>query len=116
MYSLAEGTAQRLSFEGLSSDPAWTGDGRSIGYSAAGEGGGPYGLYRRAADRTGPAVQILLGNDDLWQMDLAPGDTEVVFFQIYNIFRASLGSDSNPIPLMETGALVTDPALSPDGR
>jgi len=116
VYSLGEGTAQRLSFEGHSSDPAWTTDGRSIGYSAAGEGGGSYGLYLRAADGTGPAVQILAGDDDLWQLDFAPGDREVVMYSVGNLYRAALGEDSRPVPLMETESFVTDPTLSPDGR
>jgi serine/threonine-protein kinase len=116
VYSLAEGTARRLSFEGPATDPAWTNDGRSIGYSAAGENGGSYGLYVRAADGTGPAEQVLAGDDHLWQMDFAPGDHEVIFFQTDNLFRASLVSDSGPVPLVETGSFVTDPALSPDGR
>ena len=116
VYSLAEGTAQRLSFEGPSSDPAWTTDGRSIGYSAAGKGGESYGFYLRAADGTGPAEQILVGVDDLWQMDFAPGDREVVFFQTNNVFRASLGGDTGPVALIETESFVTDPILSPDGR
>jgi len=121
VYSLARGTAQRLSFEGPSSDPAWTTDGRSIGYSVVGETAGSFAtLYLRAADGTGSAEEILVGDDDLWQMDFAPGDSEIVLFSrggsLNTVFRASLDSDSGPVPLMETESFVTDPALSPDGR
>ncbi|UCC49183.1 MAG: PD40 domain-containing protein, partial [Gemmatimonadota bacterium] len=117
VYSLAEGTAQRLSFEGPSTDPAWTTDGRSIGYSVAGEGDGSFAtLLLRAADGTGSAEQILVGDDELWQMDFAPGDSEVVIYSMFDVFRASLGSDSGPVPLMETEYFVEHPTLSPDGR
>jgi Tol biopolymer transport system component len=116
VYSFAEGTARRLSFEGPSADPAWTSDGRSIGYSALGEGGGSYGLYLRAADGTGPAVQVLVCDDDLWQLDFASGDSEIVFFRTNTVFGASLGSHSGPVLLIEAGPYVTDPILSPDGR
>ncbi len=117
VYSLAEGTARRLSFEGAAADPAWTSDGRSIGYSVAGEGSGPSAsLYLRAADGTGSVERILASDRDLWQMDFAPGDSEVVLYSDYDVFRASLGSDSGPVPLMETEAFVEHPTLSPDGR
>ena len=117
VYSLARGTAQRLSFEGPSSDPAWTTDGRSIGYSVAGEDDESFAsFYLRAADGTGSAEQILEGDDHLWQLDFAPGDREIVMYSVGNLYRASLGSDSGPVPLMETESFVTDPALSPDGR
>ncbi|UCC74188.1 MAG: protein kinase, partial [Gemmatimonadota bacterium] len=117
VYSLAEGTARRLSFEGPSTDPAWTSDGRSIGYSVGGEGDGSFAsLYLRAADGTGSAEQILASDRDLWQMDFAPGDSEVVMYSMFNVFRASLGSDSGPVALMETEAFVEHPTLSPDGR
>jgi len=121
LYSLAEGTARRLSFEGPSADPAWTTDGRAIGYSVASQGELSFSrLYRRAADGTGSAELILAGDVDLWQVDFAPGDSEVVYFarngSLNTIFQASLGSDSRPVPLMETESFVTDPALSPDGH
>jgi serine/threonine-protein kinase len=117
VYSFARGTAQRLSFEGPSSDPAWTTDGRSIGYSVAGEGEGSFAsLYLRAADGTGSAERILAGDDDLWQVDFAPGDRGIVMYSAGSLFRASLGSDSGPVPLMDTDAFIGDFTLSPDGR
>jgi serine/threonine-protein kinase len=118
VYSLAEGTARRLSFEEPYADgPAWARDGRSVGYSVARGGDRSFAsLYRRAADGTGVAEEIVRGADDLWQMDFAPGDREVVLFSINNVFRASLDGDSDPVPLLETEAFVEHPALSPDGR
>jgi Tol biopolymer transport system component len=117
VYSLAQGTSRRLSFEGPTSDPAWTTDGRSIGYSVAGEGDESlFSIYLRAADGTGSAERILAGDGGLWQMDFAPGDDEVVLFSINNVFRASLGSESGLIPLLDTESFVEHPTLSPDGR
>ncbi|MGB5301785.1 MAG: protein kinase, partial [Gemmatimonadota bacterium] len=117
VYSMADGTAQRLSFEEPYTDgPAWTTDGRSIGYSVAGAGDRSFAsLYRRAADGTGTAEEIVAGDDELWQMEFAPGDSEVVLFSVNNVFRATVGSDSRPVPLLETQAFAEHPALSPDG-
>jgi Tol biopolymer transport system component len=117
LYSLGDGTAMRLSFEGLSSDPAWTTDGRSIGYSVVGEGEGSFAsLYRRAADGTGSAERILVGDDNLWQLDFAPGDSEIVMWSRGNLYRASLGSDPGPMLLLDAESLIGDFTLSPDGR
>jgi serine/threonine-protein kinase len=117
VYSLVDETAQRLSFEGPTADPAWTSDGRSIGYSVRGEeDGSSANLYLRAADGTGSAEQIVVVDDDLWQMDFAPGGGEVVFRSVNDLFRSTLGSDSRPVPLLETEAFEEHPTLSPDGR
>jgi serine/threonine-protein kinase len=117
VYSLAEGTAQRLSLEGRAADPAWAPDGRSIGYSVAGEGAGAFArLYRRAADGTGSAEQILAGDDNLWQMDFAPRAGEIIVRSGNDLFRATLGADAKPAPLLETDALEEHATLSPDGR
>jgi len=119
VYSLAEGTAQRLSFEGPTRSPTWTTDGRSIGYSVDVDGDRSFtSLYLRAADGTGSAEQILAGEDNLWQMGFAPGDREVVFWSesAGNLFRATLGTDSGPVPLLESAYLNGDFTLSPDGR
>ena len=49
-------------------------------------------------------------------MVFAPGAGEVVFHSSTKVFRASLNSDSGPVPLMETGSFVEHPTVSPDGR
>ena len=116
VYSLAEGTAQRLSFEGPSADPAWTADGRWIGYSVAGDSAQPAALFRRPADGTGSAGRLLAGDRDLWQMDFAPGGREIVFRSGTDLFRATVGGDARPAPLFESEALEEHAALSPDGR
>jgi DNA-binding SARP family transcriptional activator/Tol biopolymer transport system component len=116
VYSVAEATAQRLSFEGPAADPAWTSDGRSIGYSIVEAGTSVASLYLRAADGTGSAEKILAGNRDYYQVDFAPGDGEVVFFSTSGLFRAPLGGGSGPVALLQTDAFVEHPALSPDGR
>ncbi|MEJ2546429.1 MAG: protein kinase [Gemmatimonadota bacterium] len=99
VYSFTSGTAQRLSFEGPSSDPAWSPDGALIGYSAIAEGGdGTADLFVRAADGTGSATMILSGEDDLWQLTFTPNSTEP------------------KKALLDTDVFHSDPALSPDGR
>jgi len=106
-----------LSFEGPSADPAWTSDGRSIGYSVYREGNGFYtSLYLRAADGTGSATQILEEDDHLWQPQFAPGDREVVFYKSRGLHRASLDGTAGEHTLLGPEGLPSDPALSSDGR
>jgi len=116
VYSLAQGTAQRLSFEGPAADPAWTTDGRFVAYSIVEEGKSFASLYRRAADGTGSAERLLAGDRDHYQVDFAPGDSEIVFFSTNNLFCARLGDSSEAISLLETRSFIEHPALSPDGR
>jgi serine/threonine-protein kinase len=121
VYSFDRGTAQRLSFEGPSWNPAWTADGRSIGYSVDAEDDGLFvSHYLRAADGTGSAERILVGAEDMRQMEFAPGDRKIVFYSSGKLFRSSLGSDSGPEALMETEHpteyLRGGFDLSPDGR
>jgi serine/threonine-protein kinase len=121
IYSLAQDAARRLSFEdGQAGDPAWSSDGRFVAYSVDGAGDeSPASVYLRAADGTGEAEVIVTGEADLWEVDFAPGDTQVVVFSVDNIHTASVGgsgSGSGPVPLMETGAFLAHGTLSPDGR
>lgn len=117
VYSLEAGTAQRLSFEGPASDPAWTRDGTAIGFSAiVGASDARAGLYLRAADGTGVAERILSSDTDLWQMGFGPDDREIVYYSEGRLYRAARGGTSDPEPLFESEIFMTDPTLSPDGR
>jgi len=117
VYSIAQGTTQRLSFEGLAADPAWSPDGRWIGYSAVGpDSGALAALYLRASDGTGRAREILRGDDHLWQMDFGSRADEIVFRSGNDLYRAAIGIDSQPVPLLETAVYEEHPTLSPDGR
>ena len=116
VYSIAGDAARRLSFEEVyASDPAWTNDGRSIGYSVSGDDS-PSRVFVRAADGTGEAEVITAGETDLWEVDFARGDSEVVVFSVDNLYRASLRDSTGLQPLMDTGSFVTHGTLSPDGR
>jgi len=117
VYSLSSGTAQRLSFEGPSSDPAWSPDGTRIGYSAiAGGGDGTADLFERAADGTGTASRILSGEDDLWQLTYHPDGREIIFFSYGRMYRAEPSADTDPRPLIDSEVFNSDPAISRDGR
>jgi Tol biopolymer transport system component len=117
VYSFASGTAQRLSFEGPSSDPAWSPDGTVIGYSAIAEGGdGTADLFVRAADGTGSAAMVLSGEYDLWQFTFTPNSTEILFFSNGRVYRAEPGGETDPKALLDTDVFHSDPAISPDGR
>jgi WD40 repeat protein len=117
VYSFASQTAQRLSFEGPSSDPAWSPDGTRVGYSAISEGGdGTADLFVRAADGTGSATAILSGEADLWQLAFGPNASEILFFSNGRLYRAEPDRGTDLEPLFDVDFFMSDPALSPDGR
>jgi serine/threonine-protein kinase len=115
VYSLRDGTAQKLTADIEVADPAWMHDGRAIGYSAR-IGNARAALYAIAADGTGSAELLLAGDGDLWQVDFAPGDREIVFREPDDVFRATIGSDPPFEPLLDAAAREEHATVSNDGR
>ncbi len=117
VYSLADGTAQRLTTIGTDvTDPAWTHDGRWIGFSARERAGSHASLFRTASDGSGSVEPLLSGQDDFWDMSFGRGDREAVFWSNDHLLRATFGTDSAPVSLVQTSADLGNPALSADGR
>jgi serine/threonine-protein kinase len=126
VYTMADGTAQRLSFDRPVADPAWSWDGRTLGFSVVGSGDSvAAALYRRPADGTGRVEQVVAGDDNFWQMAFVPGDREIVFRRqrtgsagpdAGDLWRYALDGASDAVPLFETPALEEHGTLSPDGR
>jgi serine/threonine-protein kinase len=126
VYTMADGTAQRLSFDRPVADPAWSWDGRTLGFSVVGSGDTlAAALYRRPADGTGRVERVVAGEDNFWQMAFVPGDREIVFRRqrtgsagpdAGDLWRYALDGASEAVPLFETPALEEHGALSPDGR
>ena len=115
VYSLTQGTSQRLSFEGQAADPAWVPDGRSIGYSLLRPGGRAV-LVVGPADGAGSPRQVMAAGDHLWQMVFCPRPGDIIFRSGNDLFRATIGRDTVPVPLLTTRALEEHATLSPDGR
>jgi serine/threonine-protein kinase len=116
IYSLPRGTSQRLTQEGMVADPAWSPDGRTIGYSLVADDDAKAVLVERPASGIGSVTVLLADTMDLWQMafGVAPGD--IIFRAANDLFRATIGRDTVPGPLAATPALEQHPSLSPDGR
>ena len=116
VYSLVDGTAQRLTSMGDVTDPAWSHDSRWIGFSAWRRAGDRANLFRIASDGTGSVQPLLTGQADFWQMSFGRGDREVVFWSDNQLLRATIESDSAPVSLVRTDAALGNPALSTDSR
>jgi Tol biopolymer transport system component len=115
MYSLADGSVQRLTSDAHATDPAWSHDGRWIGYSTTPRDASYASLYRMRSDGSGSVEPLLAGAADYWQMSFGPGDRELVFYANGDVWRATVGSHSAPTPLLKTDAQESDAAISPDG-
>ena len=126
VYTMADGTAQRLRFDRPVADPAWSTDGRTLGFSVVGSGDTLFAtLYRRPSDGTGRAERIVGGDDNFWQMAFIAGDREVVFRRqrtdaagpdAGDLWRYALDGAGEPVPLFETPALEEQGTPSPNGR
>jgi Tol biopolymer transport system component len=118
---MPEGPVTRLTFEGWSSRPAWSPDGRDLVYIKYRDGA-PSVAVRQRADGAGaatviaqeprPVQEILLSPDGEWLVyrteSAAPGGGDILGRRVEG--------DTTTVPLMATPAFEAAPAISPDGR
>jgi serine/threonine protein kinase/Tol biopolymer transport system component len=118
VYAVASGTAQRMSFKGKAEDPAWSPDGRTIGYSLlnSDSAGGHAALMATPADGTGSPRTLLADSTDLWELAFGPRPGEIFFLSADHLFRATIGRDAVPLPLVPPRSREYDAAASPDGH
>ena len=122
IHDLAREASNLLTFDGWSSYPLWSPDGRRVVFTSI--EGDVFGLYRKAADGTGRAEPLAaaaasrrmqmasawVGATDTLLVTQASGMTDV------DIHRLPLGGDGGSEPLIATASVEVLPALSPDGR
>ena len=110
------GPFTRLAFEGTSSRPAWSVDGRSVMFVS--DVGGNRDLIMRRADGSGQREVVLdveaplldgrWSPDGTWVVIRTPAPRDVLGFRP--------GVDSIPVALLESEFDETAPIVSPDGR
>ena len=121
---LARGTLIRLTeHPGFDTTPVWTPDGQAVVFASNRDG--PWGLYSRAADGTGPVEQLITIEDAAippapyaWSPD---GQSLVFEYRLEDSSSVDIGviSMSDPPtwePLLAGDAEEGAPAISPDGR
>ncbi len=118
IYDLIRNVPSRLTFlPGVDDGPIWTQDGEHIVFRSRREGAG---LYRKAADGTGPVTLLhtSFGNN-VFPGSFSPDGTELVFRrpgQRSDVHVLSLTGEPASRPLLQTEFADNNPRLSPDGR
>jgi serine/threonine-protein kinase len=118
----ARGTLTRLTFEGLSRDPVWAPDGRSLFFGSK-RGESTFGLFRQALDGRAGAEILWPSPVPIWPdpQSVTP-DGRVLLFNTRakdsgdDIWTLSLDADRAAKPWLATAANEYAGRLSPDGR
>jgi len=113
-YDLARGVPMRLSFEkGFDAFPLWSPDGETIYYSS--DRYGVRGFYRRPADGSGEAEEILKREKPGRMTSISPDGKVVAFVEADDIWLHHL-EGGGPEPFQVGPALEWGATFSPDGR
>jgi serine/threonine-protein kinase len=121
VFEVERRTKTRLTFGGLNGDPAWTPDGRRIGFGAT--VGGKSGLYTVPADGSAKPELLLAtaafpsptswSPDGKWLLySEAPAGKPTRIFVLPVSGRVA----GKPVPLHDTDAFEGDAQISPDGE
>ncbi len=114
---LPDGPLSKLTFDGTENyRPAWTPDGRSVGFVSNQSGRSEFWVKR--ADGSAPATVAASRpdrtvNEGLWSND---GRWLVYRTTPRDLFAKRLGADTGTVALLDTKFEEIDVALSPDGR
>jgi eukaryotic-like serine/threonine-protein kinase len=123
VYDLDRRTLSRLTFEGSNTTPVWTPDGRWVTYDSFREG--KHGIYRVAADKSGPPELLLLadGSSGVYPSSWTSDGKALLYTQrtegksqIWILPAASSGAGSQPHMFAQTSFNESDATISPDGK
>ena len=114
---LPEGPLSKLTFEGNRSvRPAWSADGRDVGYMA--NPANVFHLYRKRADGSAPPVEVATVSDRPVQEAHWSRDGQWLVFRTLpnDIMARRTSGDTSAITLLGSSYDELMPALSPDSR
>jgi serine/threonine-protein kinase len=117
-----KGTLTRVTFEGLSRDPVWAPDGRSLLFGSK-RGESTFGLFRQALDGRTPAEIVWASPVPIWPdpQSVTPDGRVLVFTTTgkdtgEDVWTLSLDTERTARPWLATAAHEWAGRLSPDGR
>jgi Tol biopolymer transport system component len=114
IYDLTRNIPSRLTFDqAVDYYPLWTPDGSSVVFQSSRNGGG---IWRKAANGTGQAIEVLSGVPGATPLTFSPDGSELVFSVSGDLYLFSFAEDSDPRPLIQTPFTENRAAISPDGR
>jgi eukaryotic-like serine/threonine-protein kinase len=98
---------------------SWAPNGHEIAFSSLRTG--TWQIYRKNVDSGQPDEQLTTGPEDKIAPEWSRDGRYLVFIQIgtttaEDIFALALDGDRRPFPILQTPAIETNPALSPDGQ
>jgi serine/threonine-protein kinase len=119
IWNIARGTATRLPSDApLDSRPIWMPDSTRIVFTSQRKG--PGDLYVQAVDRSGPAEQIVAGQNDLTACDVSKDGTHLIFSEPatagHTLKTVPIAGGGRAEPLTATNKSAQNAALSPDGN
>ncbi len=121
VVGLGDGALTRLTFDGFNIEPTWSADGRWVSFAGKGDTG-PFNLFRRPADGSGPAERLVASRRHQYPEAFTPDGRTLVYteghpetgFDLWTLDLAT--RPPRAAPLLRTAANELFAAVSPDGR
>ena len=118
-YDFARETWTRLTFDGSSSFPLWTPDGRRITFSSG--KAGPYNIYWKTTDGSGSEERLVVGERPNYPLSWSPDGRMLAYVSVsgetaQDIWLFDSREPAKPRLFLQTRFREGAPAFSPDGR
>ena len=121
--SAEQGTLSRLTFEGFNIEPTWSPDGQWLSFAS--NRTGPFDIYRKKADGTGEAEELLKSKRHQYPQSWTADGRKILFTEHhpetgFDLWLLDLTveeeSDGRLEPLLTSAADEFEARFSPDGR